>query len=690
MIRERFLHIENGCQHSSLDITFPDSGLISITGRNGIGKTNILRLNAYALTGVVDRAWGSQSDMSKDGTTGGFVQVELLDTVKGVPIKVRRHFTSSTRYPDMLWHTDMSEDAEPDIKGRQAVDAYLEVLYGVPMKILSQILWIRQGDITWLLTASKTSVDSFLKDVFDASKVDKIKEALWGAANSIVSYAVPEFDPDVLQNMLESTKQEVEALRKDIPVKQDEVEEVARKLEDIVSGLSGMVSPDMKTQRVTQARSVYEQAVGAVDKLRQELAVLTSALKVPTLTDQEQQFFDYYQKLLTTDYPELQNKLRIQTNRYEDWKSLVDRCKQEQESLQSQKENMLRVFSLHEQDKKCPLCSHEIEHTKTFKKNLKELTADKTSLAAIDKRIKELDSEIALLLADKHEELKEATELADAGRTYLEQGKAVYTALVSRKEQLEQQAKNEYRSKDIQNLINQWDSTVAQKKKELDNANSLVCGDSEKVKERDTLRAFHTQLSNEVLTMTKALSAKEEYIRNSEIKIKELREVQELYKFQESWRDALLELREATQNSRIPARFLKNKIEQLNKEMQVFSEIAHLDFFVELNTDTHQFEYIRNGAEHPAARLSGGEKSMAAVIVQLAVLNVVRPQLGVIAMDEPDAALFGENKFKMCEVLMAVRNSLLGTNGVALIATHDEDVMNCCSTNINVERVNEV
>lgn len=78
---------------------------------------------------------------------------------------------------------------------------------------------------------------------------------------------------------------------------------------------------------------------------------------------------------------------------------------------------------------------------------------------------------------------------------------------------------------------------------------------------------------------------------------------------------------------------------------------------------------------------------MAATILQLAVLRVVSPALGVIALDEPDAPLFGDNKAKMAEILKAVRDSLLGANGIALIATHDEDIMSCCSSNINIEEL---
>jgi DNA repair exonuclease SbcCD ATPase subunit len=45
------LEVVNFCQHLRRVIRFPDDGMLAILGRNGTGKTNLVRAVRFALTG---------------------------------------------------------------------------------------------------------------------------------------------------------------------------------------------------------------------------------------------------------------------------------------------------------------------------------------------------------------------------------------------------------------------------------------------------------------------------------------------------------------------------------------------------------------------------------------------------------------------------------------------------------------
>ena len=345
MIRERFLHVVNGCQHKELSITFPESGLISVTGRNGIGKTNVLRLNSYALTGIVDRAWGTQASLNRDGTRGGYAEVELLDTRTNDLLKVRRHFTTSTRCPDMLWINDLTEGRDPDVTGRQSVDAHLEGLFGVPMKILSQILWVRQGDITWLLTASQTSVDTFLKEVFDARKINTIKDAIWAVANRIQGYMPLDATIEDIEQKINLAVIELDDLHKKEAMLIPEEVKAKQVVENALAGLQGTIPAVEKASRIAKATADWESAKSKLDTVKAELKNLKARKPPQEFTSEETTFYTFYRTLVMEQFPTMQEQYMVALNHYKDWESLLNRDRQERTALERQKQTLCLPYT---------------------------------------------------------------------------------------------------------------------------------------------------------------------------------------------------------------------------------------------------------------------------------------------------------------------------------------------------------
>ena len=689
MIQERHLTIVNGCQHARLDIQFPPAGLISVTGRNGIGKTNVLRLNSYALTGIVDRTWGTQASLNKDGTRGGYVEAELLDTVSGTPIKVRRYFSTGTRCPDQLWVADMTPDRPADYTGRQSVDAYLEQLFKVPLRILSQILWVRQGDITWLLTASQTAVDTFLKEVFDARKINIIKDAIWSVAGSIKSFPDRRQTICDLQGMLQILSDTLSEKKEELATLTPQMATAKQVLEDSLSKLNGYIPKAEKDRRVSEAQRAVDTIESSIKALEDQLKALQSKDKVQELTTEELAFFDYYRQLYVDLMPKYREELQVQKIHYGDWERLLQNTTSKRDDALMRKARALEVYTEHENDPKCPLCRSKIKNKGSYRKALRDFTSDPAVIAKLEQTAKDAEVVLKQLQETDHSELHKAEQLFQQADEYLKAGKEAFDALVNRKNALEAQSKEEAQISLLMTQIDSKRQMLADKTRALSELLLLPCEDSDAADQVTAARAAFDRVSKvHADTLKEVLQAEADIASKNQL-IQQYQKESEQFTVQEAWRNRLLTIRESTQNTGIPFRFLAAKIKALNDEMQVYSTIARLDFTVFLDPEAHVFKYTRGSEAFPAARLSGGEKAMAAVIVQLAVLHTVHPGLGVIAMDEPDAALFGDNKAKIIEVLKAVSNTVLGTSGIALIATHDEDVMACCSNNINIEQAKE-
>ena len=162
----------NFCQFEKLHYDLTD-GITRVYAPNGAGKTNFLRGITYALTGWCDPSWGTQSDLQKDGTSSpGYAQVTL--DIDGIDYTLRRYVTAGSKTADSL----SCEDPKLYIEKRQRVNAFLEEHLPVTLPILAQLMWLRQGGLVWLLTATTASINAFLGLIFDTKKLEKLREVL--------------------------------------------------------------------------------------------------------------------------------------------------------------------------------------------------------------------------------------------------------------------------------------------------------------------------------------------------------------------------------------------------------------------------------------------------------------------------------------------------------------------------------
>lgn len=160
------------------------------------------------------------------------------------------------------------------------------------------------------------------------------------------------------------------------------------------------------------------------------------------------------------------------------------------------------------------------------------------------------------------------------------------------------------------------------------------------------------------------------------------------YKTNMQVREVLQQLRDALSPQRAQAIYLAAEIDRLNGRFQQLLDIAEMPFSLFLNKETHLFEYATaDGFVHPASHLSGAQKNIAAVILQMAIFETLAPRLNIFFVDEPTEALDPENTAIMAQLLQKMSRMLPSIDGVMLLATRDEQLIDSCENTINVSEV---
>ena len=170
-----------------------------------------------------------------------------------------------------------------------------------------------------------------------------------------------------------------------------------------------------------------------------------------------------------------------------------------------------------------------------------------------------------------------------------------------------------------------------------------------------------------------------------EVDIKRLEDQQSQAHVNDNAREVLTALRDVLSRERAQARYLDAKIEEINERLAAFMRGTDLPFSLRLNPQTHLFEYTTvSGHTHPAGHLSGAQANISAVLLQMAIFEVVQPQINLFLVDEPSEALDDQNKLMMAGLFQRMNNLLPAIEGVMLIVTRDWQLIDSCNNQINI------
>ena len=659
MYKLTHITLHNICQYAdaSFDI---EVGLTAVCGRNGNGKTNLLRALVYGLTGMVDGGWGSQQTLQKDGTADpGYVVVTLESG--GVQLQVRRFSVAGAKFPDTVTAIT-KEKQEVVARRRKEVDTYLEGVFGIPCQLLFQICWGRQNQLPALLTAPSSIISSFLSNIFNTKYLEFVRDKIKTAIGTIVMYE----DVDAA---LKAQKERLSAVPP-IGVLEASLAAIEPKLEkqrtlciELQAGASGRMDPE-------QWKEEHDNLTGQIQTLKDEIQALIVAEM--SLLDRE-----------TADYERMLGDLTSALSQAKDaelqQKSAVDACVADKKAIENRLAANASLYKtateeLSEPVQVCSLCGSEVKDVEAYRrKQCFELTGfDSFEL---------FTTSIEDTIQKEAEELKRCDEALKDGRKRLNEIQSLIKTLTDDAATVSAFVVAS-RRRDKQKILEARLSVLEERLAALEEQQPLT---EEAVKElqeaRSCLRALEEEERMCVETLTRNKTSKEFL----EVDIKRLEDQQSQAHVNDNAREVLTALRDVLSRERAQARYLDAKIEEINERLAAFMRGTDLPFSLRLNPQTHLFEYTTvSGHTHPAGHLSGAQANISAVLLQMAIFEVVQPQINLFLVDEPSEALDDQNKLMMAGLFQRMNNLLPAIEGVMLIVTRDWQLIDSCNNQINI------
>lgn len=638
--------LKNACQHSDLVIT-PGSGLVAILGANGSGKSNVLRLIVYALTSYVDGTWGSQSDLQSDtAVTPGYVELHLQDSDH--VYRVRRYFLDAVKYPD-----EYQADSGDVVCRRAKVNAKLAELFGIPLPLLATLIWAKQEMFDWLLCAPSAGIKAFFAEIFNAETFNTARTKLASAISSI--YLPPDRSADI-KNMTD----EIAALTAELQQIEDRLSEGSPELPQLEEFCAGFEK---------QAADKIPYAVWTSEVARWEAAVTSLSTQQP-------------EELV--DVTPMQEQLDSTRRRLELLQQRQMRLRKIQDSFTrtaDQEDTNCRVFQteynsiaadLHNADKGiCPLCHTDLGSAE----HVHSLIAAKYGVADIALYQKELEACITQKRAIAAA-MRQRSTRAGYLCTVVQTKATAATADIKTLDADIRKAEKAYRNSQTLKARQEHASQELQRILASDHIEQDVMDQYLEVKaKRDELRStvqnlLIAQRSNDVLHKTKTEA------------LKQLQTEQQAHDNALLLRTVLTDIRDCFGPKRAQAVYIAHRMEALNDMLAARMQHTELPFELFFDNTDCLFKYrTADGFVHPTGHLSGAQKKICAMILQVCLYEHVQPNLDLLLLDEVDAALDPGNRVMLAEMLALLRRD---SSGCIIVATREQETIDQCNNIIDI------
>lgn len=663
--------LKNACQHADLVIILPQ-GLSAIVGPNGAGKSSILRLVAYGLTGLIDGTWGTQSNLQKDGQlTAGYVQLQLS---QGQHVyKIRRYFIDNAKLPDTV-HVN----GQLKVTKRSAVDAYLQQLTGINKTVLFQLVWAKQEALDWLLTATAANIDQFLSQVFNLSKLKALRAVLQQVQGYIYDMPV-KTTPQVLQAKQQHIQQ-LEALCQQQQQQMDTMRSMKQQQQKQYQALSkmlmGKLSPEQYSRSVSSARQALQRLVQRQQSLYN---ASTATLQLSQAQLQEARQAQHTAQLLLRRISSWGNRQlllqRAQAKRAIKLQQLQFRKAQQDKATR-------RVQQILVQTSICRYCGHLIQDEAAY------ITAQLQSQFGYDSSVQSVQT----FLQSMNDSMQLVTQAYNQQTCWVQKAASVKShirdriaAVQSTLAQLQpllvklQQYSNSCAAlagaKQLQGAIDQATSRVQQA------SNRPV----RTVQQQQQLQQLHSemqQLQTGIVELAQQLQANKASKDAQSCQLQ--RQLSQLTQstINSAAKQVLAEIRSCFGAQRAQAKFVTCKIQALNHLLQQYCTRSDLPFVLYLDPQQHVFKYTQDEFIHPAGHLSGAQKKIAAMILQICLLAIVQPNIGLQMLDEVDASLDPANRIMLSQMIARLAGTLRGS---MLLVTRQEQTISQCSNTIQLQ-----
>jgi exonuclease SbcC len=702
------LEVQNWVHHRKRVCEFT-RGLVAILGENGSGKSSLFGAVSWLLTGENPNYGTKAENISQyaENDEPAFARLEF---------EHNGHIAVVTRWlrPEKETATMLVDDVEV-ARGDKSVTAAIEQLLGIDAKFISRFIIVGQLDIFSFIDQRQSEVDTFFQHLFGTAKAQKCAAAV----GDVLLTAKP---PEILR-----TSAELQLVR----------DALATKIKDAQDRVDAIPTIDafLKMQQVDQA--IIEQW-----RLREKLGAELSALEqrekeyAKELQIDDDQLTQYAADLAAlTESADTQDadytSAKVALAHWGNYKTIASQRRQietQRAGIATARNENIRPEPVTQSviDMAAQKYAHlhqEITRLRNFvsafsKAGTAECPTCHTPTANLQAQLDESKKLLPILQAQAVDAQEALTELRKAADGYAKWEKtdhelsvreqALQTSLAqltavsppTDDETILQQTVIDYEELQAAKIgLNELlqklrehraqlagvATTIAERKSEIDQSVAVISTTQadahlaslrlEKLKERCALRQSLEREFEELRFSDRQLAEQQANSQKLEEEAARLK----------NWTEQATRVREAFKSAPrlVATRNLQRLETAINELLQIFS----VNFLVRVATDgtpTFVAEFY-DGRKQVAQRLSVGQKTVLALAFRVACNAMFAEEIGLLALDEPTAALDSVRIQALAPVLEKLRELSTAKGLQCLLVTHASSLSHLFESTIELE-----
>lgn len=702
------LEVQNWVHHRKKTCEFT-RGLVAILGENGSGKSSLFAAINWLLTGENPNYGTKAENISQYAKDDEPAFARLTFEHNG-------HIATVTRWlrPEKEQSTLLIDDAEV-ARGDRATTAEIEKLLGIDAKFISRFIIVGQMDIFSFIDQRQSEVDTFFQHLFGTANAHKCQAAI----GEVLPLAKP---PEIIK-----TSGEIELLQADL---KKEIEAAQQRVDEIPT-----VDAFFKTQRA-------DQAVIAEWQLREKLATELAQLEtrageyekeIKADDDQIEQYAVDLAGLAdaASGQDAAYTAAKVALAHWGNYKAIAERQKAieaERARLAAAREQLQQPLAVSQSEttfaaQACHRLQQELQRAESFVQAFADAgTAECPTCHTPTQNLLPHIEEARRAIPIIKQQLAEATvkyKEACAGQAAYNYWEKQDHELAVRDQELQKSAAQllvvappAADETTLQQAVLDYEEMQAAKTdigemlQKLREHRAQLAGVAETIQERrtallDEIAAITATKADAHLAHIRLEKVKEQcalrqtlereceelrftYRQLEEQHTKSLQQEQEAERLK-NWLTTATQAREAFKNApRIVASRNLQKLETaINELLQIFS----VNFLIRVATDgTPSFvAEFYDGRKQSAQRLSVGQKTVLALAFRVAVNAMFAEEIGLLALDEPTAALDAVRVRALAPVLEKLRELSTAKGLQCLLVTHATSLSHLFESTIELE-----
>ena len=654
------LKLENYCQYESARFSL-DPGLTVIKGLNGSGKSNWLNAIYFALTGDSYLEGKARTNMKRWGADKGSVTLEFMVGDDAYVI---------TR----MLHTSGVKLTGPGVELTKSKEAtsFLTDLIKADADVLKVSSFMPQDKAGTLIFGTQTSRQAAFSRLFNLLKLEVVRTQIQKRHNSI-----PQF-PDV-SGLVKELELDIAAAKVNLEnsklSKEDDkfLQSGKAKYENWMPYKSVTTSASEKALAVSLAKESLSAKTEAYKAVSDKLEGLPAPVEMPADLVAKDSGYHRFKELCADFMRRVEDAARLEREleSLDDVSIIPDLRDERLRESMACRDTAERLVLL--RAGKCDKCGSE------FPTDPESLAALERKVAEHRRREEEIDKELSRLQIAKTKAESLTTELS-----------ACRGVLASMETEINEKSHiyDNYDPSEYERLKARYDDSLRYKSErdELLQAKAMLSQAMQaaegELARAEAMMAQPPDYSAEFMAkyedaaLRRASSAERVASLETEIRIKSEQLAARTKERDTSLacdmrRRMLSDLRDMLHVGRYPRLVLLSYKDKLAKLTQKYLDIFETPFNIHINDSLEWVCEFADNPEVPVFELSGGQKAMLLVSCRLAIAELLAGSVGIIAFDEPGAALDVETQMALTNAFDLVRKYLDSRNIQILVATHE-------------------